>query len=205
MIICFALPSHTEGFAILRKYPGCVTTVRTRSSVTHTGNDIDNHSMKHLSPSRSSTPLLVKRRKKRNAASSDPDEDVDDDDAPMTVDQTPSSQADSNKKNSTTSIEKDTIRIRIWKALYSANGSELSLQQLGNMVGERNIGDLNSHLTHVERQAKTFRNKSDEWKKRRGLVLLNCSNEDGTVKVIDKVKLKRRRGDRGMTFIRLQT
>ena len=123
----------------------------------------------------------------------------------MTVDQTPSSQADSNKKNSTTSIEKDTIRIRIWKALYSANGSELSLQQLGNMVGERNIGDLTSHLTHVERQAKTFRNKSDEWKKRRGLVLLNCSNEDGTVKVIDKVKLKRRRGDRGMTFIRLQT
>lgn len=209
MIINFALPSQTEGLAILRNFSGCVAnTVKTSSYLAHGGSDINN---RYLLPSRRSTHLLAKRRKKRNAPySSHPDEDDGDDDSPMMVDQPPSRQAASNDNynNSSatrTSIENDTIRIRIWKALYSANGSEISLQQLGNMVGERNMGDLNSHLTHVERQAKTIRNKSDEWKKRRGLVLFNCNNEDSSVKVIDKVKLKRRRGDRGITFIRLQT
>mmetsp|Transcript_29144 Transcript_29144/g.44065 ORF Transcript_29144/g.44065 Transcript_29144/m.44065 type:complete len:215 (+) Transcript_29144:79-723(+) len=97
--------------------------------------------------------------------------------------------------------EKDTVRVRIWRSLATNNGQELTLQQLGAMVGERNLGDLRSHLTHVERQAKTFRNKSDEWKKRRGLVL---HDSDGKSNVIQKVKLKRWKGDRGIMFIRLQ-
>lgn len=97
--------------------------------------------------------------------------------------------------------DKDTVRVRIWRSLATNNGQELTLQQLGVMVGERNLGDLRSHLTHVERQAKTFRNKSDEWKKRRGLVL---HDSDGKLNVIQKVKIKRWKGDRGIIFIRLQ-
>jgi hypothetical protein len=99
------------------------------------------------------------------------------------------------------SKENDTIRVRIWKALVATRGQEVSLKQLGAMVGLRNIGDLRSHLTHVERQAKTFGNKSDEWKQRRGLMV---DSNDGTTSPIQKVKLKSRRGDRGLTFIRLQ-
>ncbi|KAL7523300.1 hypothetical protein ACHAXR_000116, partial [Thalassiosira sp. AJA248-18] len=64
--------------------------------------------------------------------------------------------------------EKDTIRVRIWRAL--ASGDELSMTQLCKQVGERNRGDLRSHLKHVERQAKTIRNKSSEWRERRGLL-----------------------------------
>jgi hypothetical protein len=99
------------------------------------------------------------------------------------------------------SKENDTIRVRIWKALVATKGQEVSLKKLGAMVGERNIGDLRSHLTHVERQAKTFGNKSDEWKQRRGLMV---DSGDGTTSPTQKVKLKSRRGDRGLTFIRLQ-
>eukprot|EP00547_Thalassionema_nitzschioides_P002749 CAMPEP_0194215346 /NCGR_PEP_ID=MMETSP0156-20130528/17105_1 /TAXON_ID=33649 /ORGANISM="Thalassionema nitzschioides, Strain L26-B" /LENGTH=153 /DNA_ID=CAMNT_0038943843 /DNA_START=148 /DNA_END=609 /DNA_ORIENTATION=- len=97
--------------------------------------------------------------------------------------------------------EKDTVRVRIWRSLVARNGQELSLQQLGTLAGERNLGDLRSHLSHVERQAKTFGNKSDEWKKRRGLVV---KGNDGVTNVIQKVKLRRRKGDRGITLIRLQ-
>ncbi len=66
---------------------------------------------------------------------------------------------------------RDTIRVRIWKALVSSscNGEELSIRQLGSLVGERRLGDLKSHLVHVEKQAKTVGNKSKEWKQRRGL------------------------------------
>jgi len=61
----------------------------------------------------------------------------------------------------------DTIRVRIWRAL--ASGEELSLRQLGSAVGERRQGELRSHLKHVEIQAQTLRNKSVEWRVRRGL------------------------------------
>jgi len=88
--------------------------------------------------------------------------------------------------------EKDTIRIRIWQALSSSAGKELSMKQLGMVVGERRISDLKFHLTHVEKQAKTFGNKSKEWKERRGI------NEN-----IKQVKLKIRPGGKGMIYIKL--
>ena len=47
--------------------------------------------------------------------------------------------------------EKDTIRVRIWKALVSSNGNEISLTQLCKLVGVRSKGDVLSHLIHVER------------------------------------------------------
>jgi hypothetical protein len=98
-------------------------------------------------------------------------------------------------------IAHDTIRVRIWRALVSANGEEISLQQLGSLVGERKFSDLRSHLTHVERQANTFANKSAEWKERRGLVK-DAGN--GTAKGVSKVKIKSRNGNRNKIFIRLQ-
>eukprot|EP00980_Cylindrotheca_fusiformis_P019259 scaffold6572_cov106-Cylindrotheca_fusiformis.AAC.11 len=104
---------------------------------------------------------------------------------------------DSNNEDS----ETDTKRIRIWKALVVANGKEMSLKQLGMMISERSMGDLRSHLTHVERQARTFGNKSDEWKKRRGLVK---KNPDGTDVPIQKLRLRRRRGERGTTLVKLE-
>ena len=52
--------------------------------------------------------------------------------------------------------EKDTIRVRIWKALVSSNGKEISLTQLCKQIGVRNKGDVRSHLIHVERQAKDY-------------------------------------------------
>eukprot|EP00554_Chaetoceros_debilis_P010464 CAMPEP_0194110352 /NCGR_PEP_ID=MMETSP0150-20130528/9635_1 /TAXON_ID=122233 /ORGANISM="Chaetoceros debilis, Strain MM31A-1" /LENGTH=189 /DNA_ID=CAMNT_0038799519 /DNA_START=253 /DNA_END=822 /DNA_ORIENTATION=+ len=98
--------------------------------------------------------------------------------------------------------ERDTIRVRIWRALASANGEELSLKQLGSIVGQRNLSDLRSHLTHVERQAKTYRNKSFEWKERRGLSSIN--SDGNSTNEIKKIKLRKRSGDRGMIFFRLQ-
>jgi hypothetical protein len=69
---------------------------------------------------------------------------------------------------------------------------EMSLRQLGSAVGERNIGDLKSHLLHVEKQAKTIGNKSDEWKIRRGL----CPK-------VRKVKLTSRRSEKGSMYIKM--
>jgi hypothetical protein len=86
----------------------------------------------------------------------------------------------------------DTIRVRIWRALSSSYGQELSMRQLGSIVGERRIGDLNSHLVHVEKQAKTVNNKSSEWKRRRGI-------DERT----RKVKLTKRREKNGMIYIKL--
>ncbi|GFH53228.1 hypothetical protein CTEN210_09704 [Chaetoceros tenuissimus] len=90
----------------------------------------------------------------------------------------------------------DTIRVRIWKALSNAQSKEMSLQQLGAIVGERKIGDLKSHLVHVEKQAKTFGNKSKDWKKRRGLLEFfeNTGNKG------KQVKLCYRKG-KGLTYI----
>lgn len=90
----------------------------------------------------------------------------------------------------------DTIRVRIWRQL--ADGKELSLSQLSNAVGERRLGELRSHLTHVEKQAKTIRNKSHEWRIRRGL-----SPVVGTNDAPRKLKLKFRKGKKRETFVRI--
>lgn len=99
--------------------------------------------------------------------------------------------------------EKDTIRVRIWRAL--ACGDELSMTQLSKKVGERNRGNLRSHLVHVERQAKTIRNKSIEWRARRGLP---SPAEMGGGRGVGaggpkKLRLKTRRGAKNEVFIRL--
>ena len=105
--------------------------------------------------------------------------------------------------------EKDTIRVRIWRAL--ASGNELSLSQLCKQVGERNRSDIKSHLVHVEKQAKTIRNKSDEWRIRRGLLPIKkksddnmqCGDGSGAVFGAKKLRLKRRRGAKNEEYIRL--
>ena len=95
--------------------------------------------------------------------------------------------------------ERDTIRVRIWRAL--ASGEELSLSQLCKAVGESSRGELRSHLTHVEKQAKTIRNKSDEWRIRRGLPR---AGNDATSKFGPrKMQLKMRKGDKNEVFIKL--
>lgn len=97
----------------------------------------------------------------------------------------------------------DTIRIRIWKAL--ASGDELSLSQLGQAVGERRFGELRSHLGHVERQAKTLRNKSDDWKVRRGLLSDTQSNASDPCPFAfrAKVRLKTRKGKKNEILVKL--
>ena len=97
----------------------------------------------------------------------------------------------------------DTIRIRIWRAL--ASGDELSLSQLGQAVGERRLGELRSHLGHVEKQAKTLRNKSDHWKVRRGLLPDTQSNDNDPSPFAfkAKVRLKTRKGKKNEILIKL--
>lgn len=97
----------------------------------------------------------------------------------------------------------DTIRIRIWRAL--ASGDELSLSQLGQAVGERRFGELRSHLGHVERQAKTLRNKSDDWKVRRGLLPDSQSNDNDPSPFASKakVRLKTRKGKKNEILVKL--
>lgn len=92
--------------------------------------------------------------------------------------------------------ELDTVRVRIWRQL--AGGKELSLTQLSNAVGERKLGNLRSHLTHVEKQAKTIRNKSDEWRMRRGLSPVG--SESGAPR---QMKLKFRKGKKNEMFVRI--
>ena len=111
-----------------------------------------------------------------------------------------------NNKNNTQPVEeeKDTIRVRIWKALVSSNNKEISLTQLCKLIGVRNKGDVRSHLIHVERQAKTIQNKSNEWRVRRGLLPINIDDTDTKVSGgIKKLKIKRRRGAKNEEFIRL--
>ena len=108
--------------------------------------------------------------------------------------------------------EKDTIRVRIWKALVSSNNKEISLTQLCKLIGVRNKGDVRSHLIHVERQAKTIQNKSNEWLVRRGLLPVDIDTDDsqdggGSIKVgsggAKKLKIKRRKGAKNEEFTRL--
>mmetsp|Transcript_29313 Transcript_29313/g.62234 ORF Transcript_29313/g.62234 Transcript_29313/m.62234 type:complete len:171 (+) Transcript_29313:128-640(+) len=97
---------------------------------------------------------------------------------------------------------KDTIRVRIWRAL--ASGDEITMTELSNRVGERNRGNLRSHLVHVERQAKTIGNKSSEWRERRGLPPLAKTGESGGPGGGPKrLRLKMRRGAKNEVFIRL--
>jgi hypothetical protein len=91
----------------------------------------------------------------------------------------------------------ETIRVRIWRAL--ADGEELSLTQLSKIVGEGRLGELRSHLTHVERQAKTLGNKSNEWRLRRGLVPI----EDDFSVHHKRLRIKMRKGKKNELFIRL--
>lgn len=90
--------------------------------------------------------------------------------------------------------ERDTVRVRIWKAL--ASGKELSLKKLGAVVGEGQQGDLRAHLVHVEKQAKTLKNKNVDWRKRRGLPTTN-------VKKTNKLRIKIRKGGKNEIYIRL--
>ena len=90
--------------------------------------------------------------------------------------------------------EDDTTRVRIWRVL--ASGEEHSLKQLGAAVGERGLGDLKVHLQHVEKQAKTLKNKNEKWRERRGLPTTN-------VKAVNKLRIKLRRGNKNEVFIRL--
>ena len=90
----------------------------------------------------------------------------------------------------------DTIRVRIWRAL--ADGEELSLSKLSDAVGERRRGELRSHLVHVERQAKTLLNKSDEWRMRRGLP---PASEGASSR--RTIRLRMRQGAKNEIFVRL--
>lgn len=90
----------------------------------------------------------------------------------------------------------DTIRVRIWRAL--ASGDELSLTQLSKIAGERRLGEIRSHLTHVERQAKTIGNKSNEWRVRRGLDVVD--DNAGRQK---KLRIKKRKGNNNQLYIKL--
>jgi len=72
------------------------------------------------------------------------------------------------------------------------------------------MGELRSHLVHVERQAKTLRNKSDEWRIRRGLVRSgdiksgDKVNEDlSPLAFKKKIRLRMRKGKGNEVFIRL--
>ena len=103
--------------------------------------------------------------------------------------------------------EEDTIRVKIWRAL--ASGEEMRLSELGNTVGERRMGELRSHLVHVERQAKTLRNKPDEWRIRRGIVRpVDIKSGDEVNEHLSpfafkkKIRLKMRKGKGNDVFIR---
>lgn len=124
-------------------------------------------------------------------------------------DTTTSSSSTTNRSNNNKSQDQgddnipadDTIRVRIWRAL--AKHGELSLKELGSLVGERNLGDLQSHLTHVSKQAKTFGKKSNEWKMRRNVLFESSNNENNnddvasTRKLRKRVKILKRRGPKG--------
>ena len=112
-------------------------------------------------------------------------------------------QAKSDKEEEAEEGTEDTIRVRIWRAL--AGGDELSLSQLGQAVGERRLGELRSHLSHVERQSKTLRNKSDDWKVRRGLLPDAQSNDDDPSPFASKakVRLRTRKGKKNEILVKL--
>ena len=91
----------------------------------------------------------------------------------------------------------DTVRVRIWRVLASSSGEEITLKQLGGMVGERRLGELKSHLQHVTKQAKTLKNKNNKWRDRRGLSTYYDT------KRIDKLRIRIRRGKNNDVHVRL--
>lgn len=91
----------------------------------------------------------------------------------------------------------DTVRVRIWRALASSFGKEMTLKQLGAIVEERRTGELRAHLQHVEKQAKTLKNKNAEWRERRGLSAV------GT-KGVDKIRVRTRQGKKKEVYIKLE-
>jgi len=91
----------------------------------------------------------------------------------------------------------DTVRVRIWQALAASSGEELTLKQLGAMVGERRTGELRNHLQHVKKQSQTLQNKKREWKERRGIPTTSDT------KRIDKLRIQIRRGQKNELYIRL--
>lgn len=121
-------------------------------------------------------------------------------------------------------IENDTIRVRIWRSLSS--GEEMSLSQLSAAVlsqltttndesrtmmhpqqrEQLSQGDLRYHLKHVEKQARTLSNKSNEWRERRGLLLPSSSNfEDVPKRSRNKLRIHFRRDKkkRNQLYVRL--
>lgn len=98
----------------------------------------------------------------------------------------------------------DTIRVRIWREL--ASGKEMTLKQLGVAVGERRIGELKSHLVHVEKQSKTLTNKSIQWRQRRGLCSPEIGNTDESKELrrTNKLRIRMRKGSQNQVFIRLK-
>mmetsp|Transcript_20977 Transcript_20977/g.44269 ORF Transcript_20977/g.44269 Transcript_20977/m.44269 type:complete len:155 (+) Transcript_20977:134-598(+) len=90
----------------------------------------------------------------------------------------------------------DTVRVKIWRALVSSKGEEMTLKQLGAIVGERRTGELRTHLQHVEKQAKTLRNKNVEWRERRGLSGVESKPDD-------KIRIRIRRGKKNKVYIKL--
>ncbi|MGK3740261.1 MAG: hypothetical protein ACI8RD_006243 [Bacillariaceae sp.] len=96
-----------------------------------------------------------------------------------------------------TDTDTDTVRVRIWRALASSSGEEITLKQLGGMVGERRLGELKSHLQHVTKQAKTIKNKNVKWRERRGLSMYYDT------KRIDKLRIRIRRGKNNDVHVRL--
>lgn len=62
----------------------------------------------------------------------------------------------------------ETIRVKIWRALVT--GNEMTLKELGEAIGQHQ--GLKSHLMHVTRQAETLKNKSNDWRKRRGFAIV---------------------------------
>ena len=90
----------------------------------------------------------------------------------------------------------DTVRVRIWRALTASPGKEMTLKQLGAQVGERRTGELKDHLKHVTKQSETLRNKSSEWKERRGLPTADTKRND-------KLRIRIRKGKKNEIYIKL--
>jgi len=88
--------------------------------------------------------------------------------------------------------EDDTIRVQIWRVLAIAwtlkDGEWTSLKELAKAIGNNNSNnnsnnakDLRYHLKHVARQAETIQNKSNQWRKRRGLPVIEEDDEEEKV------------------------
>ena len=142
----------------------------------------------------SNSKLFSGKKRKRNRR--DNDENV----------ETEQSKTGPYKSNNTSTEEEnqqDTIRVRIWKALTlrltseSGSDTEITLKELGAIVGQRQLGDLKDHLSHVEKQAKTLKNKSNEWKERRGFPA------DWDKRKINKLRLIIRKGKKNVVYVKL--